>query len=115
MSNKGFKSGWRQTPAPPPSLNRVKRDYSKFNQQLFVNDISSVDWTTILPQRKDVDDIFEAFYSKLNRIVICRNRIKFYVCNIACNTLIQRADTPQGGYFGVKRIGMSIGNPRKLL
>ena len=46
-----------------------KRDYSKFNQQLFVNDISSVDWTTILPQRTDVDDIFEAFYSELNRIV----------------------------------------------
>ena len=47
----------------------LKRDYSKFNQQLFVNDISSVDWTTILPQRTDVDDIFEAFYSELNRIV----------------------------------------------
>ena len=44
-------------------------NYSKFNQQLFVNDISSVDWTTILPQRKDVYDIFEAFYSKLNSIV----------------------------------------------
>ena len=44
-------------------------DYSKFNQPLFVNDISSVDWTTILPQRKDVDDIFEAFYSKLNSFV----------------------------------------------
>ena len=24
MSNKGFKSGWRQTLPPPPSLNRVK-------------------------------------------------------------------------------------------
>ena len=48
----------------------LKRYYSKFNQQLFVNDISSVDWTTILPQRTDVDDIFdEAFYSELNRIV----------------------------------------------
>ena len=44
-------------------------DYSKFNQPLFVNDISSVDWTTILSQRKDVDDIFEAFYSKLDSFV----------------------------------------------
>ena len=50
-------------------LKFLKRDYSKFNQQLFVNDIFSVDWTTILPQRKDVYDIFEAFYLKLNRIV----------------------------------------------
>ena len=50
-------------------LKFLKRDYSKFNQQLFVNDIFSVDWTTILSQRKDVYDIFEAFYSKLNRIV----------------------------------------------
>ena len=53
----------------PSHMKFLKRDYSKFNQQLFVNDISSVDWTTILPQRTGVDDIFEAFYSEPNRIV----------------------------------------------
>ena len=35
VSNKGFKSGWRQMPTPPPSLNRVKATLTTFYKGLF--------------------------------------------------------------------------------
>lgn len=46
-----------------------KRDYSKFNQNIFLDDISAIDWNDILPQTDNVDEIFTSFYNNINTII----------------------------------------------
>lgn len=53
----------------PSNLKFFKRDYTNFDQRQFVSDISAIDWTTILSRCSDVDDMFDSFYSNLNKIV----------------------------------------------
>lgn len=53
----------------PSNLKFFKRDYTNFDQRQSVSDISAIDWTTILSRCSDVDDMFDSFYSNLNKIV----------------------------------------------
>ena len=53
----------------PSKLKFFKRDYTSFDQSQFVSDISAIDWTNILPNCSDVNDMFGLFYSNLNNIV----------------------------------------------
>ena len=46
-----------------------KRDYSKFNRNIFLDDISAIDWNDILPQTDSVDEIFTSFYDSINTII----------------------------------------------
>ena len=53
----------------PSKLKFFKRDYTNFDQSQFIGDISAIDWTNILPNCSDVNDMFGLFYSNLNNIV----------------------------------------------
>ena len=42
--------------------NRYHRDYSKFNQDQFVEEVRLVNWEEVLPDTEDVNEIFDCFY-----------------------------------------------------
>ena len=46
-----------------------RRDYSHFNESALLNEIRSIDWSTILPCSPAVNALFTSFYSKLTNIV----------------------------------------------
>ena len=53
-----------------PSKTKIfKRDYSHFNDSDLVDEIRSIDWSTILPDSHDVNALFNSFYLKLSIIV----------------------------------------------
>ena len=48
---------------------------------------------------------------------ISKETVFFKICYIYLNINIDKIGRPRGGggrYFGIKRIGMTVGNPRKL-
>ena len=48
----------------------VTRDYSKFSEERFVDDLSQLNWDSIAFESSyDVNKSFSTFYNKLNRIV----------------------------------------------
>ena len=53
----------------PSKAKIFKRDYSHFNDSALVDEIRSIDWSTILPDSYDVNALFNSFYSKLSHIV----------------------------------------------
>ena len=57
----------------PSKLKFFKRDYTNFDQSQFISDISAIDWTTILPNCSDVNDMFGLFYSNL--IILLTNML----------------------------------------
>ena len=53
-----------------PSKTKIfQRDYSHFNDSALVDEIRSIDWSTILLDSHDVNALFNSFYSKLSYIV----------------------------------------------
>ena len=54
---------------PSSKIKLFKRDYSNFKQDSFINEVSDIDWTEILPQTNNVDEIFTSFYTKINSII----------------------------------------------
>ena len=53
----------------PSKTNIFKRDYSHFNDSDLVDEIRSIDWSTILLDSHDVNALFNSFYSNLSNIV----------------------------------------------
>ena len=46
------------------------RDYSRFSEENYLNDLSQVDWARVVPEVKtDVDKLFSRFYNKLNKLI----------------------------------------------
>ena len=46
-----------------------KRDYSKLDELALIEDVQSIDWQQILPNSKNVDDIFDAFHTSINEVI----------------------------------------------
>lgn len=45
------------------------RDYSHFSNTKFTNELSQIDWESIIAKKKDkVDNLFSTFYNKLNKL-----------------------------------------------
>ena len=44
------------------------RDYSKYSEQRFLQDLSQLHWKSLLSGR-DVDKLFSTFYNKLNKLL----------------------------------------------
>ena len=53
----------------PSNVKLFKRDYSKFNEVMFLNELKSLHWENILPPDDNVNDIFGSFYTTLQEIV----------------------------------------------
>ena len=53
----------------PSKTNIFKRDYSHFKDSDLVDEIRSIDWSTILLDSHDVNALFNSFYSNLSNIV----------------------------------------------
>ena len=53
----------------PSNVKLFKRDYSKFNEVMFLNELKSLHWENILPPDDNVNDIFGSFYITLQEIV----------------------------------------------
>ena len=48
----------------------VTRDFSKFSEEKFINDLSQLNWKSAVSEStNDVNKSFSTFYNKLNRIV----------------------------------------------
>ena len=46
----------------------MTRDFSKFSEQRFLQDLSQIDWSPLL-SNNDIDKVFSTFYNKLNKFV----------------------------------------------
>ena len=46
-------------------VNCFRRDYSKFNEENFINDMSQINWQHVLYPNSGPSDMFNRFYSKL--------------------------------------------------
>ena len=53
----------------PKNYKSLKRDYSYYNEARLSSDIQSINWEDELPNSKDVNLLFDSFYSKLSSIV----------------------------------------------
>ena len=46
------------------------RDYSRFSEENYLNDLSQVDWARVVHEvETDVDKLFSRFYNKLNKLI----------------------------------------------
>ena len=46
-----------------------RRDYSNFNEENLLHDVTLIDWGNVFPVTDDVDLIFESFHTKISDIV----------------------------------------------
>ena len=53
----------------PKNVHIFRRDFSKFNEVIFLSDIQSIKWDKELEGHSDVNKLFETFYNKLLEIV----------------------------------------------
>ena len=57
---------------------------------------------------------FHNYVAGLNNQYGDERKTKQYVCTRIARGNVRGLTPPGGGYFGVKRIGITVGNPRKL-
>ena len=63
-----------------------KRDYSNYNEESFIKEFSSIDWTTVLNESQNVSQMFEQFYFQVSDVIdrnaplkpLSRKESKFY-------------------------------------
>ena len=53
------------------TLNYYKNDYSKFYEELFINDFSLLDWDNIFNNNLDANTKFDVFYDKISQFINC--------------------------------------------
>ena len=53
----------------PKNVHIFRRDFSKFNEVIFLSDIQSIKWDKELEGHNDVNKLFETFYNKLLEVV----------------------------------------------
>ena len=52
-----------------PNIEVYKRDYSKFNETKFLDEVKSVDWQIVLENTIDPTQLFDSFYAKISEII----------------------------------------------
>ena len=53
----------------PCNVKIFKRDCSKFNEQVLINEIQLIDWETVFVSNDSACNMFKSFYSKISRII----------------------------------------------
>ena len=46
-----------------------KRDYSNYNEESFIKEFSSRDWTTVFNELQNVSQMFEQFYFQVSDVI----------------------------------------------
>ena len=53
----------------PCNVKIFKRDYSKFDEQVLINEIQLIHWETVFVSKDSLCNMFKSFYSKISRII----------------------------------------------
>ena len=61
-----------------PKTKLYKRDYSKFSEQSFIEDVKLIQWEHVLPSNDNVNEHFDAFYSKMSSVISKHVPLKKY-------------------------------------
>ena len=48
---------------------KYKRDYSNYNEEAFINEFSSIDWSDLFHGLSDTTEMFDKFYTKVNNVI----------------------------------------------
>jgi hypothetical protein len=55
---------------PELPRNRKMRDFSRFSENKFINEVRQIRWNIVIEKhRRNVDKLFSSFYNKLNKLV----------------------------------------------
>lgn len=46
-----------------------RRDYSNYNEEAFLNEFTSIDWSNLFHGLSDITEMFDKFYTKVSNII----------------------------------------------
>ena len=62
---------------------KYKRDYSNYNEEAFINEFSSIDWSDLFHGLSDTTEMFDKFYTEVNNVINSHYYKEHFVINKA--------------------------------